>query len=36
MKNTGLNRVVNVFFVNFNATDTSDILDIHRYLMKET
>ena len=35
-KKTGLIGVVKVFFVDFNVIDTSDILDIHRYLMKET
>ena len=34
--NTGLKEVVNVFPVDYNAIDTNDILDIHRYLMKET
>ena len=34
--NTGLKEVVNVFPVDYNAIDTNDILDIHRYLIKET
>ena len=33
---TGLNRVVKVFSIDYNAVNTSNILDIHRYLMKET
>ena len=36
MKKTALKGVAKVIFVDYNATDTSDILDIHRYLMKET
>ena len=34
-KKTGLKGTVKVFFVDYNATDTN-ILDIHRYLMKKT
>ena len=36
MKKTALKGVAKVIFVDYNATETSDILDIHRYLMKET
>ena len=36
MKKTGLKRSVKVFSVDYNPIDTSDIVDIHRYLMKET
>ena len=36
MNKTALKRVVKVFSVDHSATDTSDILDIHRSLMKET
>ena len=35
-KKPGLKAVVKVLFVDYNAIDTSSILDIHRYLMKET
>ena len=35
-KKTGLKGVVKVFSINYNAIDTNDILEIHRYLMKET
>ena len=35
-KITELKGIVKVLFVDYNATDTSNILDIHRYLMKET
>ena len=35
MKKTGLKGIVKVFSVDYNAIDTSDILDIHRYLTKE-
>ena len=35
-KKTGLIGVVKVFFGDFNVIDTSDILGIHRYLIKET
>ena len=33
-KQIGLKEVVNFFPVDFNLIDTSDILDIHKYLMK--
>ena len=33
---TGLKGSVQVFSVDYNATDTRDILDIHRYIMEET
>ena len=36
MKKPGLKGSVKVFSVDYNALDTSDIFDIHRYLMKET
>ena len=36
MMKTGLKGSVQVFSVDYNATDTRDILDIHRYIMKET
>ena len=35
-KKKGLKGTVKVFSVDYNAIDTIDILDIHRYLMKET
>ena len=31
-----MKRSCNSFFVDYNAIDTKDILDIHRYLVKET
>ena len=31
---TGLKGVVKFFSVDFNRTDTNDMLDIHKYLMK--
>ena len=34
-KKTGLKGAVNFFSVDFNPIDTNDILDIHKYLMKE-
>ena len=34
MKKTGLKGSVQVFSVDYNSIDTSDILDIHRYLTK--
>ena len=34
-KKTGLNGIIKVFSVDYNAFDTNDILDIHKYLMKE-
>ena len=36
MKKVKLRRVVKIFSVDFNPIDTSDILDIHKYLMKKT
>ena len=36
MKKTGLGGFVKIFSVGFNTIDTSDILDIHKYLMKRT
>ena len=36
MKRTGLKGSVQVFYVDYNAIDTNSILNIHRYLMKET
>ena len=36
MKKTGgLKGIVQVFSVNYNAIDTNDILDIHKFEMKE-
>ena len=35
-KKTGLKGSVNIFSVDFNRTDTNNILDIHKYLMKGT
>ena len=35
-ENTGLNGLVKFFSVAFNPINTNDILDIHKYLMKET
>ena len=34
MKKTGLKEIVKVFSADCNVIDTSDMLDIHRYLMK--
>ena len=34
MKRTGLGGVIKFFSVDFNPRDTNDILDIHKYLMK--
>ena len=34
-KKTGLSRVVRVFPVDYNALDSNDILEIHRYLLTE-
>ena len=31
MKKTGLKGIVKLFSVDFNPTDTSDVLDIHKY-----
>ena len=36
MKKAGLKEVVKIFSVNFNPTDTNDVLDIHKYFMKRT
>ena len=36
MKKAGLNGSLKFFSVVFNLTDTNDILDIHKYLMKGT
>ena len=35
-KKTGLKGTVKVFSVDTNDIDTNDILDIHKYLMKNT
>ena len=34
-KKTGLNGNLYDFSVNFNVIDTSNIIDIHKYLMKK-
>ena len=34
LKKTGLKGSENFFSVDFNPTDTNDILDIHRYILK--
>ena len=34
MKKTGLKGAVKFFSADFNPTDTNDVLDIHKYLMK--
>ena len=34
MKEAGLERVANFFFVDFNHIDTNNILDIYKYLIK--
>ena len=34
MKKTGFNGYVYGFNVDYDATDVDDILDIHKYLMK--
>ena len=36
MKKPELKGVVKGFSVDYNAIDTNDILDIHRYLVKKT
>ena len=36
MKNAGLTVVVKIFFFDFNPINTSDMLDIHKYLVKRT
>ena len=35
MKKTGLNGNVYDFSVDYNVIDTSNIIDIHKYLMKK-
>ena len=35
-KKTGLKGVVKFLLVDFNPSDTNDILDIHKYLMRGT
>ena len=35
-KETELKGVVKLFSVDFNLIDTSNVLDIHKYLMKRT
>ena len=35
MKKTGLNGCVYDFSVDYGAFDTSNIIDIHKYLMKK-
>ena len=35
MKKVELKKIVNVFSIDYNATDTRDILDTHKYLMKK-
>ena len=35
MKNTGLNGYVYDFSVDYNITDTNNIINIHKYLMKK-
>ena len=35
MKDTGLNRYIYDFSVDYDATDVDDIKDIHKYLMKK-
>ena len=36
IKKTRIKGIVQVFSVDYNASDTSDILDIHIYLVKQT
>ena len=36
MRKVGLLRDVKVFYIDYNAIDNSDILDIHIHLLKET
>ena len=36
MKNAELKVVINFFFFDFNPINTSDILDIHKHLVKRT
>ena len=35
MKKTGLNGYIYDFSVDYNTIDTSNIIDIHKYLMKK-
>ena len=35
MKKTGLNRLVYNFSLNYDTVDTSNIVGIHRYLIKK-
>ena len=35
MKKAGLNGYVNGFYVDYSTIDDSDIVDIHKYLMKK-
>ena len=34
-KKTRIKEIVKIFYVDFNPIDTNDILDTHKYLMKE-
>ena len=36
LKKTGLKRILNFFSFEFSPIYTNNILDIHKYLMKET
>ena len=36
MRKTGLKGIVKVFSVHYKPIDTNEILDTHRFLMKET
>ena len=36
MKKTDLKGIAKAFSVDYNASDTIDIFDMHRYLMKKT
>ena len=35
MKKSGLKEAVKVFSVDYNASDSNDVLDVLRYLMKK-
>ena len=35
MRKTGLNGVLKAFSLGYNAIENNNILDIHKYLMKE-
>ena len=35
MKKTGLNGYIYKFSIDYNIIDTSNIIDIHKYLMKK-